>query len=135
MTTSPYPGYVADAILVLHVAFAGFVVFGLLFIVLGGFVKWKWIRNPWFRLSHLCAVAVVVVQSWCGAICPLTTWEMQLRDRAGQPTYDGSFVAYWLQRLLYYEAPPWAFVIAYSVVGALLVLTWFTVRPSSFKNR
>ena len=93
----------ADAVLLLHVLFVAFVIGGLALILAGKARRWLWIRNPWFRLAHLLAIAVVVVQSWFGAICPLTTIEMTLRSRAGDSSYPGSFVAHWLETLLYYQ--------------------------------
>jgi hypothetical protein len=87
------------------------------------------VRNPWFRLAHLVAIGVVVVQSWAGVICPLTTWETALRARAGEAGYRASFVAHWVERVLYYQAPPWVFVLCYTLFAALVVLCWFRVRP------
>jgi hypothetical protein len=43
----------ADAVLALHVAFVCFVVIGLLLVLAGGALRWSWVRNPWFRWSHL----------------------------------------------------------------------------------
>ncbi len=74
----------ADALLILHGMFVIFVVAGLGLVVIGGLRQWQWVRNPWFRLAHLAAIGIVVLQSWAGQICPLTTWEMALRERAGQ---------------------------------------------------
>jgi len=119
----------ADGILFVHVLFAAFVVLGLLLILAGGAFSWSWVRNPWFRRAHLAAIAIVVLQSWFGRICPLTTWEMALRARAGDAVYTGSFIAHWLERLLYYEAPAWVFAVVYSAFGLLVVLSWFRVRP------
>lgn len=124
----------ADAILLLHVLFVGFVTVGLLLVICGGVRGWSWVRNPWFRLTHLLAIAVVVLQSWVGVICPLTTWEMALRSQAGSTTYAGSFVSYWLGRVLYYQAPPWVFVVAYSVFGLLVVACWLWVRPRPWRS-
>lgn len=122
----------ADTILLTHVLFVVFVVFGLMLILLGRVFSWSWVRNPWFRLAHLAAIAVVVLQSWLGAICPLTTWEMELRTKAGDAVYTGSFIAHWLGKLLYYQAPPWVFVVCYTTFGLLVVLGWFWVRPRPF---
>jgi hypothetical protein len=122
----------ADVALVAHVAFVAFVVGGLLLILLGGFRGWKWIRNPWFRSLHLAGIGLVVVQAWLGLVCPLTTLEMALRERAGDPTYGGGFVAHWLQRLLYYEAPPWVFAVGYTVFGLAVLGSWFKFRPRRF---
>lgn len=78
----------ADIVLIAHVAFVAFVVLGLLLILYGGCRNWRWIRNPWFRVLHLVAIGLVVIQSWLGIICPLTTLEVALRERAGQVTYE-----------------------------------------------
>lgn len=114
-----------------HVVFVTFVIFGLVFIYLGFLLNWRWVRNRWFRTLHLVAIGIVVLQSWFSIICPLTTWEMNLRAKAGQTVYDGSFITYWLHELLYYHAPDWAFVIGYTAFGALVLLSWFVVRPRS----
>ena len=119
----------ADGILMVHALFVAFVLFGLLLVLLGGIRRWKWVKNFWFRIAHLTAIAIVVLQSWLGMICPLTTWEMQLRSRAGETTYTDTFVSHWLQQLLFYEAPAWVFVVAYSLFGGLVVASWFFVPP------
>lgn len=119
----------ADALLVLHVLFVAFVVLGLLAIFAGAALNWHWVRNRWFRISHLVAIGIVVVQAWLGVICPLTTWEMALRERAGSATYDGAFIQHWLHAILYYNAPEWVFVVAYTLFGALVLASWFLVRP------
>jgi hypothetical protein len=118
--------------LVSHVLFVAFVVLGLLLIYLSKVKSWQWTRNPWFRLIHLLSITLVVLQSWLGMICPLTIWEMELRKMAGQTTYDGSFITHWMTQLLYYNAPPWVFVLLYTVFGALVLMSWFIVRPRPF---
>lgn len=125
-------GLAADAMLLLHVLFVAFVVFGLVLILVGGARNWAWIRNPWFRLAHLAAIAVVVVQSWLGVICPLTTIEMSLRERAGDSVYSQTFMSHWLEAILYYSAPPWVFAACYTAFGALVVVSWWRVRPRPF---
>ena len=124
----------ADALLLLHALFVLFVVVGLVLIVLGGVCHWPWVRNPWFRLAHLGAIVFVVLQSWAGRICPLTSWEMALRSRAGQEVYQGSFVSYWVGRLLYYDAPLWVFALCYTAFAALVVACWWWVRPQPFAH-
>ena len=72
----------ADLLLIGHVLFVAFVVFGLILILIGKPLNWAWVRNPWFRLAHLAAIGIVALQSWLGLICPRTKLEMTLRDRA-----------------------------------------------------
>ncbi len=123
---------VADAILITHVLFVVFVVLGLILIFVGKFLSWHWVRNPWFRVTHLLGIGVVVLQSWFGVICPLTIWEMDLRSKAGETVYEGYFITHWLNELLYYQAPSWVFVVCYTVFGGLALSSWFLVRPRVF---
>jgi hypothetical protein len=122
----------ADVILLLHVLFVAFVIIGLVLIFAGKVRVWSWIRNPWFRIIHLAAITVVVVQSWLGLICPLTTIEMALRSRAGDTVYSGSFISHWLDNILYYQIPPWIFMLCYMAFAAVVVVSWFWIRPRRF---
>lgn len=119
----------ADLVLFTHVLVVAFVVLGLIMILAGGALKWAWVRNPWFRLAHLACIGVVVMQAWAGVICPLTTLEMWLRAQAGGQVYSGSFIAHYLDNILYYDLPSWIFTLVYSSFGALVLVSWFWVRP------
>lgn len=125
----------ADAVLLLHVLFVVFVVLGLLLILAGGARGWRWVRRPLFRWLHLAAIGIVVLQAWLGRICPLTDWEMALRQRAGEAVYAGGFVAHWLEQVLYYRAPDWVFVVVYTGFGLLVLLSWALVRPRPWRRR
>ena len=125
---------IADAILLLHVSFVIFVIIGLVLILVGKVRNWSWIRNFWFRVTHLAAIGIVVVSSWLGVICPLTSLEMTLRSRAGDNVYSGFFISHWVEKLLYYHAPPWFFIVCYTMFGALVVGSWFWARPRRFHN-
>ncbi len=119
----------ADATLMMHVGVVLFIVGGLLLIPLGHRHQWRWIDSLRFRLVHLAALAYIVVQTWLGEVCPLTTLESWLRHKAGQQGYSGSFIEHWVQRLLYYDAPLWVFALAYSVFGLLVAAAWRYFPP------
>ena len=124
----------ADAVLALHFAIVTFVVGGLVLIIIGNLVHWRWVNALWFRVAHLAAIAVVAAEAWLGIACPLTTLEWWLRAKSGVTSSLGhseSFVGYWLHRLLFYSAPPWVFVLAYSVFGLLVVAAWIRFPPHS----
>ena len=110
------------------------VVLGLFAVFVGRARHWRWVRNPWVRLAHLLAIGVVVLQAWLGVVCPLTTWEMQLRELAGLATYEGSFIQHWLHSLLFYQAPAWVFILVYSLFGALVLASWFLVPPRRLRS-
>lgn len=119
----------ADSILVLHVAIVAFAVLGQLLFMAGGWRGWAWVRAPWVRLTHLALIGFVVAQSWLGEICPLTIWEQALRLQAGQASYGGSFIEHWLSRLIFFNAPAWVFMVAYTGFGLLVLLSWWWWPP------
>jgi hypothetical protein len=119
----------ADAILVLHTGIVAFVVAGTMLIVVGAWRGWAWVHGFAWRLAHVVLMVFIAVQAWRGALCPLTVWEQALRTRAGQPVYTESFVAHWLARVLFYDAPWWAFVVAYTAFALLVVGLWVFVPP------
>ena len=123
----------ADAVLLLHFCVVVFIIGGLVVIVAGNLRGWRWVNSWSFRLAHLAAIAVVVAQSWLGALCPLTTLETWLRVQAGSSTYAGSFVEHWLQRILFFEAPFWVFTLAYTVFGVLVVVAWWRFPPRHWR--
>ena len=124
----------ADGVLLLHLAIVVFVIGGLLVVVAGNWLGWRWVNLGWFRLAHLGAIAIVVAESWFGLVCPLTSLEMWLRAHARASVYAGSFVEHWLQRVLYYDAPAWLFTAAYTLFAVLVAATWWYFPPR-FKRR
>jgi len=119
----------ASAILLVHAIFVAFVVFTLPCIFLGKVFRWRWVRLYWLRILHLIGICIVAAQAWAGVICPLTTFEMWLREQDGLTTYAGSFVAHWLQTLIYWDLPSWVFTAAYSLFALLVISAWYFVPP------
>ncbi len=119
----------ADLMVVVHLTFVAFVVFGQLAILIGILRGWPWVRGLKFRMLHLLAIAVVVVQSLLGTTCPLTTWEKQLRRLGGQESYPGDFLARWAHDLLFFDAEPSVFALIYTLFGLLVLLTFLFAPP------
>jgi hypothetical protein len=122
-------GLAADAILLLHVTVVAFVLAGEVLILVGAARDWRWIRHRGLRLAHVVLIGFIALQAWLGQRCPLTIWEQALRHRAGQQGYAGGFIEHWLSRVLYIDAPAWAFVAAYSAFALLVLATWRWVPP------
>lgn len=118
----------ADTILVVHFAFVVFVLLGFILILLGLLARWSWIHNRKFRIAHLAAIGIVVLQAWFGQSCPLTVWESSLRRQAGESGYTETFIEHWLHKVLFYQAEPWIFTTIYTCFGVLVVLVWFLGR-------
>src|SRR5579859_5941097 len=69
----------ADAMSAVHLALMLFVVFGQLAILVGIVCRWRWIRNPYFRWSHMAVILTVAAEAVLSVNCPLTDWENDLR--------------------------------------------------------
>jgi hypothetical protein len=119
----------ADVVLIMHALFIAFVILGFVLIVIGAVKRWVWIRNRWFRLVHVLAIAIVVAQAWLGWICPLTEWESRLREAAGGVGYTRSFVAHWLHEVIFYDVDPGVFTALYTLFGMAVLLAWRLVPP------
>jgi hypothetical protein len=85
-----YP-FLADLVLVVHLAFVIFVLCGGLLVL-----RWRWIA--WLHLPAAVWGAVVEFSGW---VCPLTPLENWLREQAGETGYRSDFVAYYLLPVLY----------------------------------
>ena len=81
----------ADGLVIFHLAFVGFVIFG-------GFLAWKW-RHALF--AHIPALAWGIWVEVSGQIFPLTALEDHLRHLAGQAGYRGGFIRHYLLPILY----------------------------------
>jgi hypothetical protein len=77
--------FLANVIVVVHLAIMAFVVIGLVLILVGGWRRWGWVRNFWFRTAHVAVIMIVVMETCFGIRCPLTDWEDELRIKGGQP--------------------------------------------------
>jgi hypothetical protein len=119
----------ADVVVTIHFAYVAFVISGLVLTLAGAVLHWRWVRNFWFRIVHLAMIGIVVAEALCGVVCPLTTWENDLRERAGQAAYRGGFIANWLHDVLFFDADPRLFTLCYSLFGLMVLATLFLVPP------
>jgi len=121
---------IADLIVSIHFGYVIFVVGGLFIIVLGGILRWRFIRNFWFRAIHLAMILIVVFETIFGISCPLTDWEYELRIAAGQYNADSeAFVARLIQHLIFYDFPLIVFTVSYCLFGIAVIMSWFLFPP------
>ena len=122
----------ANFILVLH-ALVVLVNVGALPLIRAGHVRgWAFVRNFYFRITHLLLVGFVAAESALGILCPLTAWEDALRST---PVERDGFIAYWVHRLLFYDFPGWVFTGAYLLFFGLVAVTFYCVPPQTVRSR
>jgi len=96
--------FFADIIAIIHLGYVVFVILGFILILVGILLKWKWIRNLWFRMIHLGAIVGVALEALLGINCPLTVLEFELRYGATPSDRRLSFVGNIIDSILYYDA-------------------------------
>ena len=126
----------ADAVVLIHALYASFVVLGLAVILLGVALRWRWVRNFWFRIVHLAMIGIVVAESLVGVICPLTTLEEDLRQKAGEESvYAGSFIGRWIHQALFYDVPTGVLDVCYYLFGLAVLATLILAPPAWPRKR
>ena len=111
----------ANALLLLHLAFILFVVAGGLLLV------WK-PRLAWLHLPAVVWGALIEFMSW---VCPLTPLENHFRRLSGASGYQGGFIEHYLLPLIYPDTltPPTQFTLGVFVLAInALIYLWLWRR-------
>ena len=72
--------------------------FFIIFVVIGGWLAWRWRPIIWF---HLPAVTWAVVIEFFGFLCPLTPLENRFRLKGGEAGYPGGFIEHYIIPVIY----------------------------------
>ena len=112
----------ADAVVVLHLAFIAFALGG------GALVLWR----PVLAWVHLPAVAWAAFVEFTGRVCPLTPLENALRRRAGDAGYAGGFVEHYVIPVIYPAGLTPAIQVA---IGVLVVAVNVAVYVALMRRR
>jgi hypothetical protein len=99
----------ADVVVILHLAFVGFVLFG------GFLALWR-PRAVWLHLPAAAWGAAVEFGGW---ICPLTPLEQWLRLKGSAPVYGSDFIEAYVMPVLY---PSGLTYDLQMVLGTLVIL-------------
>ena len=125
----------ADLVVVLHLLWVAYVVLGFAAILIGAVLRWKWTRRRLFRWSHAVMTAIVAVEGMMGWVCPLTTWERDLRVAGGETPEEASFVGRLARDLLFVEIPQDQLNKVYVVFGLIVLLVLWRFPPGRAAGR
>lgn len=100
----------ADAVLLAHLAFILFVVFGALLVR----------RFPRLAWLHLPAAIWGALIEFTGGVCPLTPLENHLRRLGGEAGYHGGFIEHYLMPVIYPESLTRELQVAVGIVVVVI---------------
>lgn len=102
-------GFLAEFVVLVHLAWIVFLI--------GGAVVGRRVR--WVRRLHLAGLGFAMLLTAGGWICPLTYFEVWLREQGGGGGYRGTFLGHWAERLVYWEVPRWVVLLGVVMVAAV----------------
>lgn len=115
----------ADSVLILHLLFIGFVIFGGLLAL----------RFPWIAVAHIPAACWGILIEFTAGLCPLTHIEVELRRKAGDTGYSGSFIEHYLLPIIYpagltrdiqFGMAGFVILVNVTIYGILIYRLWFS---------
>jgi uncharacterized protein DUF2784 len=101
----------ADVVVGFHYAFMGF-------LVVGGFLAWRW---RWLIWAHVVAVVWAVLIVTTHIPCPLTALQNHLREMAGQRPLSDSFINLYIRGTFYPEDQQ---PLGQAVLGVVVLTAW-----------
>jgi hypothetical protein len=117
----------ATLILALHFGY-------LAYLVLGGFLAWRWPRTIWLHLAAAGWGATIVAADLLadGITCPLTYAESWSRRRAGDAPLSTGFIDRYLEGVVYPERYAAA---AQAIAAAAVLVSWVGYAMRSRRRR
>jgi hypothetical protein len=115
----------ADITVLVHSLWVGFIIFGAL-----------WGRlNRVVRIVHLSGLGLAVLLNLIGIYCPLTYLEVWLRRRHSPAMgYPGSFVAHYLEELIYVQVSLRGMLVLTLLLLAITLWVYFGRSIRRAKN-
>lgn len=120
----------AELILALHIVVIAFNIGGLVVIPLGAHLRWPWVRVRWWRRLHVVSWAVVALQALLGRACFLTLMQADASVSAERTP----LIARWVNALVYWPIPLWAFTVLYVVLFGVVLWLWWAVPPHPWRR-
>ncbi len=119
-----YP-WLADAVLVIHLAF-------VLFVIGGGFCALRWPKLAWGHVPAALWGALIELRN---GVCPLTPLENWLRRQGDEAQIEGSFVEDYLLPVIYPEGLTREVQIALGLAVILLNLVAYGLLVFQRRSR
>lgn len=118
----------ADLVVLVHFFWILFMLAGFI-LTLSGFFWKRFFAMRLFRILHLFGIIYVTLLAILGEYCPLTILENNLRAKYNSSlTYPGSFIAHYLERVVYPDVNPLIIIIP-TIFIVLFTIVIFILRP------
>lgn len=127
-------GFLAYTIMIFHIIFIGFVIGLIPLTLIGQWMGWPWITNPFIRYTHLFIQIGVGIESIFAWPCPFTWLENRFRELAGKDPYTTGFIDFWSQKLFSVPINPLAFNTVSFIIFASSLYLFISIPPANSEN-
>ena len=124
----------ADIIVATHFIWILFMLVGFILTLYGFF--WKGFFDCWlFRTLHLFGIVYVGLLATLRHYCPLTILENILRSKYNPNLiYPGSFIAHYMEKLVYPEVNPLIILIPTVIIGIFTIIVFIIKPPTKIRK-
>lgn len=126
----------ADLIVVIHFLWILFMLWG------AGRTIWavikrekRFLGSMWLRSLHLGGILFVAFFIIIRKPCPLTIWEIRLREISGVESYTGSFIIHYIEQIVYPSVPAWIVNIPSILIGCIILFFYIIYPPFIVKKK
>lgn len=70
----------SEIVLLFHFCIFLFIILSFFLIPLGYQQKWRWVKNKYYRSTHIILMGIIFIETILGFMCPLTVLEHHLRN-------------------------------------------------------
>ena len=102
------------------------------FMLTGALLALRWPRVLWLHVPVSLAILGLYLT---GSDCPLTTWELALREQAGKPGYGGGFIGHYITEPLGFPIEATSTQVGIYVVAFLPNLVGYGLLAARARHR
>ncbi|MBN1897903.1 MAG: DUF2784 domain-containing protein [Spirochaetes bacterium] len=125
----------ADLIVIVHFLWILFVIVFYFLTLYSLLVKnERFLHLKFLRTVHLAGILMVSVFIFMGEYCPLTWWEIKLRNLSGIISYKGSFIVHYIEKFVYPDVHPLVVQIPSIVIGITTLIFFIIKSPFNKKE-
>lgn len=121
----------ADIVVFLHFLWILFIIAGFISIIF----SWKiFFNNFILRTIHLVSILYTTYLELAHKNCPLTDIENYFKAKSGNAAYTGSFIVYYIEKIVYPDVEPLVVIIPTIIIGVITLVMYILKPPKKISG-
>lgn len=124
----------ADVVIFLHFLWILFIIAGFIFIIFFRKNFPAYAGNFILRTIHLVSILYTSYLEFTHKNCPLTDIENYFKVKSDSVTYTGSFIVYYIEKLVYPDVEPLVVIIPTVIIGIITLVMYILKPPKKIRD-